>query len=130
MKWAYVLMLIWNLLLFAVQPVLVGLYHVSEEASHLAMIILWLHGGLGILMWPAAFTLPQALKGAGDTSYVMIAAVASMWTFRILTGFLFAKYLGQGVLGIWYAMFIDWVLRVSFFVPRFMGHKWETMGVQ
>ena len=119
MCWSYVLMLIWNLLLFAIQPLLVGLYNVSGEAAHLAMIILWLHGGLGILMWPAAFTLPQALKGAGDTSYVMIVAVASMWTFRILTGFLFAKYLGMGVLGTWYAMFIDWVCRLLLFLVRY-----------
>ena len=130
MRWSYVLMLIWNLLLFAVQPLLVGLYNVSGEAAHLAMIILWLHGGLGILMWPAAFTLPQALKGAGDTSYVMIVAVASMWTFRILTGFLFAKYLGMGVLGTWYAMFIDWVCRLILFLVRYRGEKWETKYVK
>lgn len=130
MRWSYVLMLIWNLLLFAVQPLLVGLYNVSGEAAHLAMIILWLHGGLGILMWPAAFTLPQALKGAGDTSYVMIVAVASMWTFRILTGFLFAKYLGMGVLGTWYAMFIDWVCRLILFLVRYRGKKWETKYVK
>ena len=130
MRWSYVLMLIWNLFLFAVQPLLVGLYNVSGEAAHLAMIILWLHGGLGILMWPAAFTLPQALKGAGDTSYVMIVAVASMWTFRILTGFLFAKYLGMGVLGTWYAMFIDWVCRLILFLVRYRGKKWETKYVK
>ena len=130
MCWSYVLMLIWNLLLFAIQPLLVGLYNVSGEAAHLAMIILWLHGGLGILMWPAAFTLPQALKGAGDTSYVMIVAVASMWTFRILTGFLFAKYLGMGVLGTWYAMFIDWVCRLILFLVRYRGEKWETKYVK
>ena len=130
MCWSYVLMLIWNPLLFAIQPLLVGLYNVSGEAAHLAMIILWLHGGLGILMWPAAFTLPQALKGAGDTSYVMIVAVASMWTFRILTGFLFAKYLGMGVLGTWYAMFIDWVCRLILFLVRYRGKKWETKYVK
>ena len=130
MCWSYVLMLIWNLLLFAIQPLLVGLYNVSGEAAHLAMIILWLHGGLGILMWPAAFTLPQALKGAGDTSYVMIVAVASMWTFRILTGFLIAKYLGMGVLGTWYAMFIDWVCRLILFLVRYRGKKWETKYVK
>ena len=130
MCWSYVLMLIWNLILFAIQPLLVGLYNVSGEAAHLAMIILWLHGGLGILMWPAAFTLPQALKGAGDTSYVMIVAVASMWTFRILTGFLFAKYLGMGVLGTWYAMFIDWVCRLILFLVRYRGKKWETKYVK
>ena len=130
MRWSYVLMLIWNLFLFAVQPLLVGLYNVSGEAAHLAMIILWLHGGLGILMWPAAFTLPQALKGAGDTSFVMIAAVLSMWIFRILTGFLFAKYLGMDVLGTWYAMFIDWVCRLILFLVRYRGKKWETKYVK
>lgn len=41
------------------------LYNVSDEASHLAKIVLWLHGGLGVLLWPLSFTLPQALKAAG-----------------------------------------------------------------
>lgn len=130
MIWSYVLMLIWNLVLFAVQPLLVGLYQVSDEASHFAMIILWLHGGLGILMWPAGFTLPQALKGAGDTTYVMVVAIASMWTFRIITGFIFAKYLDMGVLGIWYAMFVDWVCRSLLFLMRYRGKKWETKYVR
>lgn len=130
MMWSYGLMLVWNLLLFLVQPFFVGLYSVSEEAARLAMIILWLHGGIGIVLWPASFTLPNALKGAGDTTFVMIVAVASMWTFRIVTGVIFAKYLGFGVLGIWYAMFIDWVFRVILFVARYRGKKWESKYVR
>jgi Na+-driven multidrug efflux pump len=82
MKWTYVASTVWILLLFAVQPFIVDLYNVSEEASRLAMIILWMHGGFGVLMWPASFTFPQALKAAGDTRFTMVSAVASMWVCR------------------------------------------------
>ena len=34
------------------------------------------------------------------------------------------------LLGIWIAMFADWAARTAFFVPRFCGHKWETMGLR
>ena len=45
-------------------------------------------------------------------------------------GILLGRYLGFGVLGIWMAMFADWLLRIFFFLPRFHGHKWETMGIR
>lgn len=128
--WAYGLMLVWNLFLFLLQPYIVDLYHVSEEAADMAMVILWLHGGLGVILWPLAFTLPQALKGAGDTTFVMAVAVGSMWIFRICTGVLLAKTFSLGVLGIWYAMFVDWVARLILFVARYRGHKWEGKYVR
>lgn len=130
MKWAYGLACVWNLFLFTVQPVIVGLYNVSDEASRMAMIILWLHGAIGIVLWPAAFTLPQALKGSGDTSYVMVVAVLSMWIFRIGCGYLFAQMLGMGVIGTWLAMFVDWVFRAAFYVWRYIGDKWESKFVK
>ncbi|MCI8609720.1 MAG: MATE family efflux transporter [Firmicutes bacterium] len=128
--WAYGLMAIWNGFLFIIQPFFVDLYNVSDEAAHMAMIILWLHGGLGILLWPAAFTLPQALKGAGDTTFVMMIAVGSMWVFRIVTGVYMAKYLGFGVLGTWYAMFIDWVCRAALYLLRYRGKRWEEKYIK
>ena len=45
-------------------------------------------------------------------------------------GILLGRHLGFGVLGIWMAMFVDWILRIAFFLPRFLGHKWETMGLR
>lgn len=89
-----------------------------------------MHGGLGILLWPLSFTLPQTLKAAGDTTFVMGAAVASMWLFRIAAGVFLAKNLGFGVLGIWMAMFIDWIVRIVIFVLRYRGHKWENKYVR
>ena len=130
MIWTYCGAAVWTLLMIAAQPFIVGLYNVSTEAADLAMIILWLHGGIGIFLWPSAFTMPQALKGAGDTSYVMIVAVATMWTFRIGCGYLFAKFFGLGVIGVWLAMFVDWVFRSAFFVARYRGDKWESKFIK
>ena len=120
----------WILFLFALQPIIVGMYNVSEEAARLAMIILWMHGGAWIVFWPVSFTLPQALKGAGDTSFVMIGAVASMWIFRIFLGYLFAKFVGLGVIGTWLAMFADWVFRGALFIWRWRSGKWESKFVR
>lgn len=130
MKWTYCAATVWTLFLFLIQPFIVDLYNVSDEAAHLAMIILWLHGGVGIFLWPTAFTLPQALKGAGDTSYVMVVASATMWTFRIGCGYIFAKFLGMGVIGVWMAMFVDWIFRAGLFAWRYRGDKWETKYVK
>lgn len=124
MKWAYISMLVLNILIVLALPLILRLYNVSDEASHLAKIVLWLHGGLGVLLWPLSFTLPQALKAAGDTAFVMIVAVASMWIFRICTGVWLAKYVGLGLLGVWLAMFVDWIGRIVVFVIRYRGDRW------
>lgn len=113
---------------FAMPPVL-RLYNVSPQAERYAYQIIWMHGFVGMLIWPLAFTLPQALRAAGDTKFTMVVSSVSMWTMRVGFGILLGRYLGFGILGIWMAMFVDWALRISFFVPRYRGHKWETMAM-
>ena len=81
---------------------------------------------VGIAIWPLAFTLPQALRAAGDTRFTMITSSLSMWIFRVAIGVVMARSWGFGVLGIWYAMFIDWVVRMAAFVLRFRGRRWEV----
>lgn len=127
---AYISMFAINLVLVFLYPTILKLYNVSPEAERLALIILWMHGGFGVLMWPASFTFPQALKAAGDTRFTMVAAVASMWVFRYLFGLWFARGLGFGVLGIWMAMFIDWAGRILCFWLRWRSGKWQTKGVR
>ena len=117
-------------LILACLPLILKLYNVSDQAREWATQILWMHGLCGILIWPLAFTLPQALRAAGDTRFTMVASTVSMWTLRVGLGVLLGRYWGFGVLGIWMAMFADWALRAALFVPRFHGHKWETMGLE
>ena len=41
--------------------------------------------------------------------------------FRSLLG----RGLGLGLLGVWLAMFADWVLRAALFLVRFLRGKWR-----
>jgi Na+-driven multidrug efflux pump len=49
---------------------------------------------------------------------------------RVGLGILLGRHWGFGVIGVWIAMLADWVVRIAFFVPRFLGHKWEIMGIR
>ncbi|MCX4372527.1 MAG: MATE family efflux transporter [Dysosmobacter sp.] len=129
LKMTYICMDICILLVYLSMPLLLRLYNVSSEAELYARQIVWMHGFFGMLIWPLSFTLPQALRAAGDTKFTMVVSSVSMWTMRVGFGILLGRYLGFGVRGIWMAMFVDWLLRVSFFLPRFCGRRWETMGL-
>ena len=111
-------------------PLIMKLYNVSDEAERYARQIIWLHGLVAVVLWPASFTLPQALRAAGDTRFTLVVSTVSMWTMRVALGVLLGRFWGFGVVGIWMAMFADWVLRVSFFIPRFLGHLWLAMGIR
>lgn len=129
MKTAYLYMTLTIVVLWLLMPLIMRLYNVSPEAQDYAEKIIWMHGGFGIVIWPAAFTLPQALRAAGDTRFTLIVSTVSMWMLRVGLGVLMGRFWGFGVLGIWMAMFFDWILRAVLFVIRFRGHKWETMGL-
>ena len=130
MKATYFFMWASIALVLALLPLIMRLYNVSDQAASYARQIIWMHGIAAAVLWPASFTLPQALRAAGDTRFTMVVSTVSMWTLRVGLGVLLGRYWGFGVLGIWMAMFADWALRVSFFLPRFHGHKWETMGIR
>lgn len=129
LKMTYVFMDICIVLVYLAMPLVLWLYNVSAEAELYARQVIWMHGFVGMLIWPLSFTLPQALRAAGDTRFTMVVSSVSMWTMRVGFGVLLGRVLGFGVVGIWMAMFADWLLRVAFFVPRFHGHKWETMAL-
>ena len=129
LKTAYVCMDLCIVLVYLAMPLILRLYNVSPEAEGYARQIIWMHGFMGMLFWPLSFTLPQALRAAGDTRFTMVVSSVSMWTMRVGFGILLGRFLGFGVVGIWMAMFADWFLRIAFFLPRFHGHKWETMAL-
>lgn len=130
LKSTYLFMAGTIVLILVLLPLIMKLYNVSAQAAEYARQIIWMHGLAAMILWPASFTLPQALRAAGDTRFTMVVSTVSMWTLRVGLGILLGRYWGFGVLGIWMAMFGDWAFRVSFFLPRFLGHKWETMSVR
>lgn len=76
-------------------------------------------------VWSLAFVLPAGLKGAGDVKYTMITSIIGMWAFRITLGYILGIPLRMGVLGVWFGMFIDWLVRGSLYYVRLQNGKWK-----
>lgn len=130
MGWTYLLMGVCNLLIILFVNQLIACYSsLSPETVRLARILVLMHSSFAILMWPVAFVLPNALRAANDVRFTMWVGVGSMIAFRIVGSWILCVHLGWGATGVWIAMIVDWVCRISFFVPRMLSGKWKTKYV-
>lgn len=78
----------------------------------------------GPLFWSVSFIIPAGLRGGGDSRYAMVVSMISMWAVRVGSGYILGVVMGYGILGIWIAMFADWILRSAFFALRLRGGTW------
>ncbi|MBQ4517320.1 MAG: MATE family efflux transporter [Clostridia bacterium] len=119
-----------NAILFMVllKP-LISVFNVSPEAQHLAFWIMVLYTSGTIFMYPLSFALAAGLRGSGDTKFVMVIAVASMFLFRIGAAYIFVHLFHWGVIGTWVAMVSDWFIRSTLFMIRFKKGKWKLNKV-
>lgn len=114
------------LIAFVTMPfagLLSSLYTNDPEVIEISKHLLWLNA-LFTPFWASSFVLPYGFKGAKDASYTMWVAIGSMWMCRIVVGYLFGVYLGFGVIGVWFGMFLDWIIRSIFFYYRLVSGKW------
>lgn len=118
-----------NLLLFAFTPQIASLFHLSSGAVEIAVEVLRYFSILSLFIWPLSFTLPSALRAAGDVKYTMLSGIISMWLFRVLCSYILAVVFSLGILGVWFGMFIDWGVRSVLFVSRFLSGDWESKRV-
>jgi putative MATE family efflux protein len=129
MKLTYKVMAVWNMIILAMIPLILKMYHLSSETADIATQLFIYHGILASLIWPLAFTLPNALRATNDVKYTMWVSMVSMWVLRIGSSYILAITLNMGVLGIWIAMTIDWMFRSIFFVSRFLKEKYRGRAV-
>ena len=126
---SYIAMLICNLLMTFGCPLLISFYNTSAETAQIAKELVWIHSLMGIIFWPASFTLPNALRAAGDAKFTMIISMLSMWLCRIGMSFLLGVYFNMGVQGVWIAMTIDWIFRAALYIWRFARGGWKGKKV-
>lgn len=107
----------------------VGLYGISPEAAETARGIIRFYTVWCVLIWPESFTLPNALRGAGDARFTMAVSMLSMWLCRIALCYLLTLRFGMGLRGVWVAMIIDWAVRMTAFIVRFARGKWRSIKV-
>ena len=108
---------------------LCSIFQLTPEAAAMAADVLRWCAVFDLLIWPLAFTLPNALRAAGDAVFTMAVSLFSMFLFRIGFSYLLscAWGLNLGLLGVWIAMIIDWGVRSVIFVIRFAQGKWKQL---
>ena len=112
------------LLLFAVTPWAVQMFNLSPEAVTIATTVIRSFCVVSIFLWPASFTLPNALRAGGDARFTMTVSMVSMWLFRVIACWVFVKVWGMGLLSVWAGMYIDWGFRVLLFALRYRSNRW------
>ncbi|MBE6910247.1 MAG: MATE family efflux transporter [Ruminococcaceae bacterium] len=128
---AYVVMAAVNLLILALLPLIMRIYNVSPEAERLAVTVSVLHGIASIVLWLPAFMIPTFLRAAGDARFTMVASMLTMWLCRVVFAYIFGKYMGYGVVGVWVAhSVLDWIVRSMVFILRYRSGKWTTKAIK
>lgn len=72
-------------------------------------------------------TLSRALRGVGDTRWVMYITAAGDWGVRLVLFYLIGLYLGLELPGLWLAMLIDACFRSGLTYWRYRSGKWKEI---
>jgi putative MATE family efflux protein len=129
LKITYVITIIANSIILLTLPWILSIYDLSPETIQLTTILVFIHDGLAMVLWPASFTLPNALRASNDVKYTMFVSIFSMCVFRIVLSYILGKHMGMGAIGVWIAMVVDWTFRVICFIARFVSGKWKLQKI-
>ena len=108
---------------------LISLYcSLSPQTVELTKKLVIFHAAFSIILWPAAFVLPNALRAANDVRFTMFVGIGSMIAFRILGSWILCVKMEWGAMGVWIAMIVDWICRIVFFLIRYRSGKWKKLA--
>ena len=130
LRWDYVVQGLTNAVVLVALNPLLSLYTLSPETAALSAKLVWIHCGMGILIWPLSFILPNALRAANDVRFTMVVSIVSMVVWRLAFSQILCVQLGWGAVGVWWAMIIDWVCRTLCFVVRFASGAWKRSAAK
>ena len=112
-------------LLLCLKPI-INFYGLGAESAHLAKLLIITHSIAICLVHPCAFAITNAFRAASDVKYPLVISITSMWVFRVGFSYLCGLYLGWGAMGVWLAMYCDWIFRACVYVTHFVRGKWLT----
>lgn len=123
-KWAYLCMIMLGIPIILFARPLCSIYHLSPETTDMTIFLLVYNCICCMIVHPLSFAQSNALRAAGDVRFTMIVAIASMWLCRVGMAYILGQGLGLGVIGVWIAMTMDWVVRAFLFTNRVRTGKW------
>lgn len=129
MKLTLVVSIGWNVFVFLITPIFMRFYALSPETKELVIILVLIHNVFNTVAFPFSGPLSNGLRAAGDVKFTMIVSIASTVLGRFIFSIIFGVYLNMGVIGIAFAMCLDWSVRGIIFFLRFKSNKWTKFKV-
>lgn len=120
---------LWNGLILAAAPLILQGYALSEEAADLVLILIVIHNIFNAFLYPFSGALANGLRAAGDVKFTMYVSIFSTIGCRVAFSVLFGIWLDLGVIGVAFAMCLDWMIRAAFLWFRFRSGRWKTFRV-
>ena len=114
----------WNALVFAITPLLLRFFAISQQAKDLVIWLVLINNIFNGLAYPFAGPLGNGLRAAGDVRFTMIVSITLTIAARLLFSALFGLWLGWGVLGVAIGMSMDLVFRGAIFLWRLNSRRW------
>lgn len=120
---------LWNGLIFAAVPFVMGLYTLADETKHLVILLVLCHNLFSAVAFPFADPLGKGLRATGDVLFTTAVSLFTTIGVRLVFSVIFGIWLKLGVMGIAYAMCLDWTVRGLIFWLRLKTGRWKSCKV-
>lgn len=119
----------WNLFIFALTPVVMHFYTLEPETKQLVIWLVLIHNIFNSVAFPFADPLGKGLRACGDVGFTTGISLFTTIGVRLVFSMLFAVVWKMGVIGIAFAMCLDWSMRGIIFWCRFKQGNWKNLKV-
>lgn len=119
----------WNALIFAVTPVFMSFYALEDQTKRLVILLVLIHNIFNAVAFTFADPLGKGLRATGDVKFTTATSLFTTIGVRLIFSMIFGIWLNLGVIGIAFAMSLDWSVRGIIFWWRFKQGKWKTFKV-
>jgi putative MATE family efflux protein len=119
----------WNAMILALTPAFLHFYAIEEETKRLVFALVLLHNIFNTVAFPFAGALGNGLRAAGDVKFTMWISIFTTVAVRLVFSWFFAIALDLGVMGIAWAMCMDWTVKGLIYFIRLRSGKWKRFQV-
>lgn len=131
-RWMHISFIISTVIILLLMPLIMSFYNLSSRATSYVWQIIILHGIMMTLIWPYGYMLPVIFRSSGDAKFPMIVSIISIISMvicRILFSYILAVIFNMGMMGTWYAMFLDWIVKAIIYTYHYIKGKWMNYQV-
>lgn len=115
-----------SVVFFPLMPLPLNQYHPTPEGAVTAKRLLFLSLPALFIFWPMSYTMPSSLRAANDTLFPSVFSLAVLWIVNIALAYLLAIPAGLGLVGVWIAQWLSWIVRAVGFYLRYRGLNWAA----